>query len=198
MNTSKFESNLIKQNEALYLQNAVNAYETMNSIDYLFGPFDEEEIEYYRKSLNTEYTITAFQQKLIFNLFFKYFGDTVSAYAINNIDYIKMIIVAKKMLISNGMILLPYIFSGKVEKLVTRKTINKKELVKMESSSNYPLVVEKYKNEKIIKELLSNTATIISSEFRIIDPKNPELDGKPIEIYPDIVIEEMLLYALLI
>lgn len=198
MNNTKFESNLIKQNEALYLQNAINAYDTMNNIDYLFGPFSHDEINHYRKALNSEYVVNAFQQKLIFNLFFKYFGDTVSSYAINSDDYIKLIIVAKKMLISNGMVLLPYILSGKVEKLVARKTINKKELVKMESSANYPLVVDKYRNDKIIKEILSNTATIISSEFKIIDPDNPELDGRTIEVYPDIIIEEMLLYSLLV
>jgi hypothetical protein len=41
-------------------------------------------------------------------------------------------------------------------------------------------------------------ATIISSDFTIIDYYDRNLDGKKIETVPDIVIEEVLMYTLLI
>ena len=41
-------------------------------------------------------------------------------------------------------------------------------------------------------------ATIISSDFRIIDLYNPAINGKMIDVIPDIIIEEMLMFALLV
>lgn len=200
MNIKKFEANLIKQNEAIAIQNKVNCRETVSSIDTLFGPFDEAEIEFYRNNLKNETgnVINNFQRQLIFNLFYKYFGDTVSIYSIDSAaDYIKMMLAAKKILSNNFMVIMPYIISGKVEKLVTRKTINKKEEAKLKTSPYYPLIVETYRSERIIQQILSNIATVISSNFRIIDYHNPSIHGKMIDTIPDIVMEEMLAMTLM-
>ncbi len=170
----------------------------MNTIDSLFGPFDQKEIDFYKKELSGENCINSFQRQLVFNMFYKYFGDSVSINAINQEDYIKLIIVAKQMLLDNYMIMLPYILSGRVDKIIGRKVVNKKELVKLESSPNYQLILEKYKNEKIVKQILSIVATIISSDFSIIDYKNTDIHGKKIEIIPDLIMEETLMYILLI
>ena len=172
----------------------------MNVIDITFGPFDKWEMQHYKDRLKNDKgsIINSFQKQMIFNLFYKYFGDTISAYGINSDDYIKLMIAAKKILLENRMILLPYIISGKVEKLIGRKTVNKKEMVKLESSDYYPQVFNKYRNEKIIKTILSMISTIISSDFTIIDYNIKEIDGKHIQTIPDIIIEEILMYTLLI
>ena len=68
----------------------------------------------------------------------------------------------------------------------------------MQQSQNYPLVVEKYKNEKILKQIFGTIATIITSTFSVIDYHDKEIHGKPIIIESDIIIEEALLYILLI
>lgn len=194
----KFESGLIKSNEAAYLQCKISAYETMKTIESIYGPFDQEEIDFYLEEFKGDTSINGFQKQLVFLLFYKYFGDTVSINAINKEDYIKLIIAAKQILLNNYMVVLPYIISGKVDKLIGRKSVNKKELVKLEMSPNYDMVVNKYKNDKIIKLILSYIATIISSEFHIIDYHNPEINGKKIEIIPDMIIEEILMYTILI
>ena len=191
---------MIKQNEALYLQSKINCQFTMQKIEAQWGPFNEDEIAFYLNELrdsNGE-IINGFQKQLIFNLFYKYFGDTASINAINAIDYIKLMLVAKKMLKDNMMGYLPYIISSKVNKVVARKTLNKKELQKMEQSQYFPLVQEKYKNEKIQKQILGTIATIITSSFTIIDFDDKELHGRPISIESDIIIEEALIYILLI
>ena len=196
----KFESNMIRQNEALYLQMKCNSVETMKNIDAQFGPFDMEEVMFYKEQLSAgkNHPVQNFQKYLIFNLFYKYFGDTASIYAINAIDYIKLMIAARRMLQDNYMILLPYILSAKVEKYVSRKTVNKKEMIKVQASPYYIMVHKKYQNDKIFKNILSTIATIISSDFRIIDYKDKSLHGKMIEVIPDIIIEEVLAYTLLI
>lgn len=196
----KFESLQTRANESLYLQNESNAHSTMRTIECIYGPFREEEIEFYKERLKNEdgEIINGFQKNLIFNLFYKYFGVPMSAYSINKEDYIKLLIAAKKMLIANNMIILPYIISSKVERLQLKKSINKKELTRIEASPYYKQIVEKYRNPKIEKHILSIIATILTSEFRIIDFDDPEIDGKKISNIPDIIDEEVMMYATMI
>lgn len=200
----KFETYQTKADEALYVQNRVNARETMKMIEQKWGPFDPEEIEYYREKIGNTATgemhINGFQQELVFNLFYSYFGDPQSIKAIDNvIDYIKLVIAARRMLELSGLIVLPYIVSSKVIRLVTRKNINKKEMANIESSPNWPFVLDKYRNEKIRKKILSLISIISASEFEIIDYNDTEgLDGHKIDVQTSFIIEEVLLYALLI
>ena len=45
----------------------------------MYGPFDPDEILFYKHRLSDggKCTVNAFQRDLVFNLFFKYFGDLV-------------------------------------------------------------------------------------------------------------------------
>lgn len=197
----KYESFLVKQNEALYLQNACNCKKTMESIEQIFGPFSEDEINYYIKRLEengTDTIINGFQKNLIFNLFFKYFGDPMSINNINKIDYVKLMIAASKELAANNMVILPYIISSRVLKLQNRKSLNKKESIKLESSSLYQTIKDKYRSEKIDKQILGIIATIISSEFEIIDYHDKEADRKIISNVPESICEEVYMYLSLI
>ena len=125
----KFESFLQKADEALLIQNSVACEDAMNQIRMMYGPFDQEEIQFYKHRLSdgTKCTVNSFQRDLVFNLFFKYFGDTNTINAINLDDYVTLIIAAKRILEASGMVMLPYIVSSKVIRLASRKNINKKE-----------------------------------------------------------------------
>ena len=70
MYAKKFESQLTKQDEGLYLQNKVNCEETMKMIELIYGPFSEDEINFYIKRLSKDgdFTINQFQESLVFNL----------------------------------------------------------------------------------------------------------------------------------
>lgn len=196
----KFEAHLTKQDESLYIQNKVNCKETMKAIEMQYGPYDPNEIEFYRKELSKDgrHVINNFQMNLVFSLFYKYFGDPVSIKAINQTDYIKLIISARRALEACNMVILPYIVSGKMVRLVNRTNINKKELTKLKASKYYPLIQDKYRNEKIEKTILSMIATILSSKIQIIDPYDAELNGKLIEVIPEYICEEILLYINLV
>jgi hypothetical protein len=196
----KFEATTSKSSEELYLTIKFNYESVMKKIEDQWGPFDEDEINFYKKemrNINGE-IINVFQRQLVFNMFYKYFGDTVSINAINVDDYIKLVLAARKMLSNNAMGFLPYIISGKVNKIISRKSLNKKEVIEMESSQYYNLVVEKYKNPKILQQILGTIATIITSSFSVIDYHDRELNGTPIIVETKIVIEEFLMYILLI
>ena len=88
---------------------------------------------------------------------------------------------------------------GKVNRIVTKKNINKKELQKIKASKYFPLIHEKYNNEKIENEVIfSLVAQVLSSEFQVIDFYHQENNGMQINIIPDIVSEEILRLVMLI
>ena len=172
----------------------------MNQIKLMYGPFDQDEIEFYKARLSdgNKCTINSFQRDLIFNLFFKFFGDVMALNSINLDDYVTLIIAAKRILEASGMVLLPYIVSSKVIRLASRKNINKKELTKLEMSPLWAQIKDKYRNEKIEKHILSIIAVILSSEFEIIDPEDMELNGQKICVVSELICEEVLMYISLI
>ena len=88
-----------------------------------------------------------------------------------------------------------YPVSSKIERLQLKKSINKKEFTRIESSPYYQQIVDKYKNAKIEKYIMSLIATILTSDFRIIDYDNPDIDGKKIANIPDIISEEIMMYV---
>lgn len=199
-NTSKFdkfEAHLSKMDEGLILQNDFRAQAIMETIRAKFGPFDNDEIQFYKKELtkNGRPIVNKFQQNLINDMFYKYFGDTVSINSINADEYIILMITAKRILEKHGMILLPYIISGVVLKISTRTSLCKKELVKLESSSYYQSILAKYNNdEKQIKTILTLIATLLSSDFAIIDYHNKDINGRRLIVLSDYIIDEVLCF----
>ena len=95
--------------------------------------------------------------------------------------------------------MLPYVNGGKPEKIIVRKSMNKRDIVAMEASPLYPLVLERYNgNLKIIKEIQAIIATIIVSDFSYIDYDIKEINGVRIDTIPQLIIEEVLMFALMI
>ncbi len=195
-----YESGVILQNEQLAIQAKVNCKLTMQMIERRYGPFDQNEINFFKERLAKEngISINHFQRDIIYHIFYKAFGDVVSPKFLDNQDqYIKLMIAAKKILLQNGMIVMPYVLTSKVEKLVTRKTISKKEEMEFTTLSTYPELCNKYKSEKVMMSILSEIATVISSNFRIIDYYNKNIDNKIIDTNPSMVMAEMQKMALL-
>lgn len=197
----KFEAHASKLNEAILIQTLTNCSTTMKRIEIKYGPFDEREIKFYYEQLsrNGKLIVNSLQKTLITYLFAKEFDDPQSAKIVNVRQYIILIIAARRVLESFKLFQLPYMIGGKVNRIVTRKNINKKELQKIEASKYYPLIHAKYNNPKIEQEvILSLIAQILSSEFQTIDYYHPENNGLTIHVVPDIVSEEICRFVMLI
>ena len=198
----KFESFLTKQNEALMLQNNCACEETMRYIDLVFGPFSDDEIDFYTKRLmdSNGNIINEFQLELVSNLFYKYFGDVQTIKSINMVDYVKLIIAAKRLLITNNFILLPYIISGKFERVQSKKTISKTECDRLKATQYYHELETIYNDEKIMLYILGLAGTIATSKFRIIDPDDPDINGKLVDKdkMSDLILTEVCGYVTLI
>ena len=188
----RFEANLNKADESLYIQNRVAARRTMEIIEIKYGPFDEKEIDFYEK----HYTINAFQKELVFLQFYAYFIDPISIQNLKIRDFIKLIIACKRKLINNKHIVLPYLLSAKVLKMVNRKQLNKQETSELQKSEKFDKILKMYPHEKATKHITELIATIFSSEFQFLEYDEPELNGKKIPIEPKIIKEEVIGFIL--
>lgn len=198
----KYESLIAKADEGLAVLNDVAAADAVEQIKLAFGPIDDDELHYYKRGLSDGQkicVINSLQKQLTLDIFFKFFGDTTTANSINFEDYVSLIICAKRFLIDLGMVALPYIIGSNVVRLANRKSVNKKELLKVTSSPLWIDVQKKYNHNKRIEDyILSIIGTILSSSFRIIDYQDDYLDGRPVVLIPDIICDEILRYVLLI
>lgn len=180
----KYESYLIRQDESLFLQNSVNAEQTLLMIEERFGPFKQKDIDYYiaRLEEGDSSPFNKFQKEMIFNLFAKYFGDPKSIKSINLIGYVKLMMAAKKMLTLAGMAVLPYVISSKVMKMPNKKAISKKYTNMIEADQLWREIEIIYNGDERIKEdIMNKIGVAISSEYKIIAPDEPEFDGHTID-----------------
>ena len=197
----KFEAHAAKLNEATMIQTIVNCKSTMARIELKYGPFDENEILFYREQMKKDgkFVVNNLQKTLITYLFAKEFDDPQAVKIVEIRHYIILVIAARRLLESYNMFQLPYMIGGKVNRIVTKKNINKKELQKIKASKYFPLIHEKYNNEKIENTVIfSLIAQILSSEYQVIDYYHPENNGLPINIIPDIVNDEICRLVMLI
>lgn len=196
----KYESYTTKTNEGLFLINKVTCEDTLAKIELMYGPFSNEEIDFYMTRLENENgnVINEFQKTLVFNLFYKFFGDPVAINNINKIGYIKLVIAASRLLKANNLVIMPYIVSSKITKLQHKKSINKKEQLRLENATYFQRIREKYRSEKIEQYILELMATIVASKFQIIDYEDPTLDGQLTEFTSDMIYDEIAMYVTLI
>ncbi len=196
----KYESYLIMQNEGKYLLNKVNSDQVCKMIEERFGPYNPDEVEYYRKQLrvNGETSIQHFQKQLVLYLFYKYFGDTLSPKGINEDSYIKLIITARNILENENLLIMPEIVCGKVNKYVSRNTVNKTVMQYIESSAYYPDLVHKYRNQSIIKHIISIIGSVLASDITMINYEEQDYTGKKVPINWALLADEVVIYALLI
>ena len=179
--------------------------QAVRKIEALYGPFSDEEINHYKKKLTKDGrpVINPFQKQMVGYLFFKEFGDPVSLNTINQTDYIKLIIAGKRLLLHSGMVVLPYIISSRVTRTATRKNVNKKELVRLESSELYNQAKAKYNNPKMEQSILEIIGKVISSSSALLDSDvdhhcPSDIDGLMVPINNDMIDEELIFFICMI
>lgn len=170
----RFEMQREKSDMALKIQNAVNCQYTMESIYRKYRRPTVDEVNFWLKEL----TIggqqlqgkDGFQRRLILNLWNDEFGDTASIREIEARDYVSLMILAKERLLASNLKIFPYIISGRVNKLAAKSFICKKESASIEQMEEYKAVQRKYMSPKVMGNVIENIATLLSSEFIIIEP----------------------------
>lgn len=197
----KYEAYLSKTNESLVILNSFCANKTMEILNEKYSYLlSEEKVDYYIHELKRggKIVINPFQMYLIFNQFYKYFGEPNSMQSIDNIrSYAKLMIIGKEILKDQGFIILPEILGGRINRIVSRTNINNKELSKIKASEHYRQLEIKYaSNEKIYKQILNDIGIFLSSDFSLIDYDTKPIKDIKINVIPDIIIDEYLLFVL--
>lgn len=197
----KYEANLEKTDENMHLFIKANKISTMHSLMNCsgIGPITKDEIDFYRHELmKNGDVINKFQQELVNLSIYKYFGDTITSKFTNKNEEYVALMIATKRLMKSYFIILPEIICGRVVHLIDRKSINKKEMEKLKASPTWQKVVDLYRNPAKEDQIMSYIAVILSSEFEFISYDDPELNGKKIEMQPEVVCEEFLEFCLML
>ena len=141
-------------------------------------------------------TKDGFQRRLILNLWNEEFGDTASIRDIDARFYVSLIILAKERLLASNLKIFPYIISGRVNKLAAKSFICKKESAIIEQMEEYKAVQRKYMSPKVMSNIIENIATLLSSEFIIIEQS--ERNGWKVPNEPaTLIAKEYLQYVLM-
>lgn len=195
----KFEISMSNSSESVLIYSQANSDITTQKL-FAKYPIDDKLVAHYHKELSDmgASVMHPFQEKIIFNLFYKDYGDVISIKNTNSENYVRLMLIAKEKLKSQNLYLLAEMVSSKIVSTSSRKDLNKKEKSLLESSELYKEVMRKYNNdEKIVSDIRSMIATSITTEFKIIDPNN-ELYGMIIPIHPTVVIYQILSFITLI
>ena len=197
----KYEARLSKRDESIAMQNKVTAEQAVAYIEKIYGTVSREELEHYRTKLTKNGSlINPLQKELLQYCYCRYFGDPLTFSAIHSRDdYIKLIVISKRLLLAMNMTILPYIISGRVIRVANRKILSKKDELRLKSSSLYQQVQNKYCNPKIEDYICDLIGTVNSSKFEIIEwdsenHKPHQHDGVEVPMIASIINEEMLIF----
>lgn len=194
----KYEANLEKTDENMHLFIKANKVATMHTLLHCsgLGQITADEIAFYKRELSKNGDPrNKFQQELVNLSVFKYFGDPITSKFTNVDEYIAMMIASKRLMQSQFTIL-PEIICGRVVRLVDRKSVNKKDMEKIKASPTWKKIVDLFRNQNKEDQVLSYIAVILSSEFNFISYDDENLNGRKIEIQPEVVEEEFLRFIL--
>lgn len=195
----KYEANLEKTDENMHLYIKANKQATMHSLLHSsgFGEITQDEVAFYKKELTKDggSVVVPFQQELVNFSLAKYFGDPISSRFTNQDEYVALM-VASKRLMKSHFIIIPEIICGRVVRLVNRRSINKKGVEKIKASPTWLQIQHLFRNPAKEEQVLSHLAVILSSKFAYISYSDPEINGREIEMQPEIVGEEFLKFVL--
>lgn len=190
----KLEINMHKVDESLVILSDINIKDTIKKIKHSMNiKVPKEEIEFYKKFHN----FSKFQVDLVFYYYAKYFGGYRDLKVLSRNQYLKLLVLLKRKLQFQGLVYLPQIITGNVEKLNRRTIKNAKFLSKIQNSAVYHSIInDKFSTlfELDKPDLLLNLlSTILNTVFTIVDYDMPDKMGEKLEITnPDVLSDEFL------
>lgn len=193
----KFEMLFNKIDESLTILSDCNKETVIKRIEALTNILvSNDEIQFYKDF----YKFDKFQVNLVKYYYARYFNGFRDLNMLTRDQYVKLLIILKRRLQSQGYLFLPFILSGNIKnKLNTRTIQNKKFIMKVETSTLYQeLINNKFAYIMDLKEdnsmILNIISTVLNTAFSYVEYDAPYLLGEQIETIPDVVCEEMLTY----
>ena len=180
----KMETNSARISDLDIIISSLNIEKTIKKIEKDYNVFPEkEELNYYKEHLQN-----FFFADIVLQFFSKYFGGYYDLKSISRKNYLKLLVIFKRIMSSMGFIYIHQIMTGNLSKVVKRRKISNKQLRKIEKSKRFQKLMEQY-NQGIDPEnnpILRNVAMLINTPIEYCDYDIPEMEGN--EIKPDIEI----------
>lgn len=179
----KMELTMSKFDESFVIMGGLNIKQTIKKLrkEYNIKKFDKDELDFYEQNLRTNIV----QRDMIFKLFAKYFGNVRDLYSLSLKDYIKLIIIMKKIMHDMGFVILPHLLTG-VMSINAHKKISKKQKEKIQNSKEFITITEKYNSafDIITKDnaLFKTIEVLLTSNVTLVDYTNSDKTGKSIDI----------------
>lgn len=186
------EQQLVKLDESLSIIVNKSLVDIIDKLDRGVGGVDLREIQYYDMFL---VHVDWFQPYLITNFFAKEFDGFQEQKVMSNYQYIRLMIIAKRMMVRDGYTELPWVLSAiPVGKLSNRMLRNTKTLDKIKASETHKMLMDnKYLCLKGFRdnEDINITSKIINSAYLWNEYDYPELVGEPINFDGDTIAAEV-------
>lgn len=192
----KMEANSARISDLDVIISSINIKDSLKKIQKKFNIYvDKDEIKWYKDNLNT-----FIFSDIVLQFFAKYFGGYYDLNSISKKDYIKLLIIFKKIMASLGFVYIHQIMSGNLSKAIKRRKISNKQLAKIETSARFVKMMEQYtqaissENNPIIKTI----AMLINTAIEYCDYDNPDMNGTLIEADIEIISDEYVRFLKLL
>jgi hypothetical protein len=193
----KLAINTARINESEIIINKVNIKVTIKYLMRQYGiEISKEELKFYMK----DFSLNRLQKNMMFLFFSKYFGSAISLYNCNIKEYVTLLLMMKKILEKNNFLYLQKILTGRIENVNEKKSLNKKNLLKIIDSEKYKSIIDNKFPNTIFNIMDSNiitklVATILNNKFTSYDFDNQDTLGEEIKVNSDIISEELLRFV---
>ena len=189
----KLEQSMVMIDETQVVKNEISMIDVIGRLEKIYGSISDDEIDYYSKykiSTNT------FRNCIMENMFAKYFGGFQELRSMPDRYYMKLSIIAKRMLERGGYQQLPWLItSGVIGKASNRTLQSTKYITKVSQSGTYQhLMNDNYQALKGYRDnlIIEDLSKILNTIFYFVEYDTPEITGEPIPFNEDIISDEYM------
>lgn len=192
----KMEANSAQVSDLNIIISSVNIKKSIKKICKKFNIIlDPDEISWYKENIRS-FTFS----DIILQFFSKYFGGYYDLKSISKSQYIKLLIIFKKIMSDLGFFYIPQLLTGNISKTIKRRNISNKQLKHIEESYKFKELMKNY--SCVITEdnnpILNNIAMLINTPIEYVDYSNRSMLGKDIKVDIGIVVDEYIRFLYMI
>lgn len=189
----KLEQSMVKIDESQVVKTELAIVDVLKRLEKKYGKVSDDEIDYYA---NHHINLNTYRNYLLENKFAKEFGGFSELRSMPDRYYIKLTIIAKRMLKRDGYIQLPFLMSSVVKGKVSNRILqNTKYLTKLEQSGTFKhLMDDNYRSLKGYRDdmIIEDVSKILNNVYCYVEYETPEVTGEPIMFNEDIISDEYM------
>lgn len=194
----KIETNGAMISDLDIILSKVNIKKSIKRIAKKYGvKIDPKEVEYYKEHLHT------YQFSNIIEQFFaRDFGGTYDLKNIGRGQYIRLMIIFKKLMSELGFFYLQHILTGNLSKSIKKRNISVKQLKRIEQSPRFQALIKNYSDvlseDNTCEFILNHIAMLINTPVEFVDYADQAHYGTDIKVDVDIVVDEYIRFLYMI